>query len=499
MGASREVRSKPESGGLFHITKAAAKDFLQDQCGLRAAALSYYTVFALPPLLILLIKLAGQIWDPVAVQTALETQFGGLVGSGGASQVRQMVASGQQTSHGAIGTILGIGGLLFGATGAFLSLQSALNAVWEVKPDPKEGGIKRFMMKRLLSLGMVMGLAFLLVASLAITAAVSALGRGLGGTSVVMQMVTLLVSVAVLAVMFAAMFKFLPDAVVPWRSVWVGGVATAVLFEIGKFGIGLYLGHSNPGNAFGAASALAVILIWIYYAGMLVLFGAEFTQHYARSRGHAIEPKKGAVRVDDGERIVRPSSETAHPNERDNSDRKTSQRTERSGARGGFTMYEDRINNRTESTRVISRGDHNGRARQEIADASIGELLKRLSSDGSHLVQQEIQLAKTELQESAARAGKAAGKIGTAVVLALPGMMAITAAAVIGLGILINSYWVSALIVGAVILVVAGILAKGAISGLKKGFAPKETVQTVREDADWAKRETQRVKQELSA
>src|SRR5581483_4629028 len=140
-----------------------------DQCGLRAAALCYYTVFALPPLLIVLIKLAGLIWNPQSVQHAIEGQFAGLVGAGGGTAVSQMVTSGQRASHGPLAAVLGIGGIVLGATGAFLSLQEALNAVWEVGPDPKQGGIKQFITKRLLSLGMVMALAFLLVVSLAVS------------------------------------------------------------------------------------------------------------------------------------------------------------------------------------------------------------------------------------------------------------------------------------------------------------------------------------------
>ena len=185
--------------------------------------------------------------------------------------------------------------------------------MWQVGPDPKRGGIKRFITKRLLSLGMVMGLAFLLVVSLALTAALSAFGNALGGAGIVMQIVNLVVSLAVLSVLFAAMFKFLPDATVTWRSVWTGGVVTAVLFEIGKFVIGLYLGQSKPGNPFGAASAFAVVLVWIYYAGMIVLFGAEFTQHYADSRGSAPRPKKGAVRIKREERIVRAEADETKP------------------------------------------------------------------------------------------------------------------------------------------------------------------------------------------
>jgi membrane protein len=299
------MRADPGSHSIVHVVKAAAKDFSKDQCGLRAASLSYYTVFALPPLLILLIKIAGAIWDPQQVQATLETQFSGMVGGGGATTVSQMVSSGQHSGHGTIATILSVAGLILGATGAFLSLQSALNAAWEVGPDPKQGGIKSLITKRLLSLGMVMGLAFLLIVSLAVSAALSALGKAIGNAGIVMQIVNVVISLVILAVLFAAIFKFLPDATIRWRTVWVGGIATAILFEIGKFLIGLYLGHSKPGNAFGAASALAVILVWLYYAGMIVLFGAEFTQQYAKSRGHGVQPKKGAVRIERNERIVR--------------------------------------------------------------------------------------------------------------------------------------------------------------------------------------------------
>src|SRR5207237_418513 len=146
--------------------------------------------------------------------------------------------------------------------------------------------------RRLFSLGMVMALAFLLVVSLVLTAAIAAIG---GSEGVLAQSITLLLSMAALALVFAAMFKVLPDARIETRSALIGGVATAVLFEIGKFVIGLYLGRSHPGNAFGAASDLAVILVWIYYAGALLLFGAEFTRHYAAARGHSVQPKKGAV------------------------------------------------------------------------------------------------------------------------------------------------------------------------------------------------------------
>jgi membrane protein len=487
------------SGSIWQITKAARKDFSADECGLRAAALSYSTVFALPPLLIVLIKVAGLVWDPAQVQHSLESAFGGVVGSDAAVQVRQMIASGEQVKHGALATIVGIVLILLGATGAFLSLQSALNAAWEVKPDPKQGGIRRFFLKRLLSFGMVLGLAFLLVASLAVTAAITSLGGSLGGSGAVMQIVNVVVTTAVLSVLFAAMFKFLPDAVIRWRSVWTGAIATAVLFEVGKFVIGMYLGQNNPANAFGAAKALGVIFVWIYYAGMILLFGAEFTQQYAKNRGHGIQPKKGAVRFERQERIVRP--EDSQPTTQRTQDARAAEfasRGDRARINDGGVMQEAGSNGRSNGVRMLPQGNGSG-YRDDLQGASMGELFRRLSTDGSHLVQQEIQLAKTELQENAARAAKAGAKIGTAAVIALPGLMAITAALVIGLGIIINSYWVSALIVGVVVLGVAGMMAKGAIKDFKLGLAPRETVQSVKDDVDWAKRESTRVKQEMIA
>jgi uncharacterized membrane protein YqjE len=241
-----------------------------------------------------------------------------------------------------------------------------------------------------------------------------------------------------------------------------------------------------------------VIFVWIYYAGMIVLFGAEFTQQYARNRGHGIQPKKGAVKFERQERIMRPHD--LQPTNQQTQDARAAEfpsRGDRARINDGGAMPEVGPNGRGNGVRMLPPA--NGSFREDLHGASMGELFRRLSTDGSHLVQQEIQLAKTELQENAARAAKAGGKIGTAAVIALPGLMAITAALVIGLGIIIDSYWVSALIVGVVVLAVAGIMAKGAIKDFKSGLAPRETVKSVKEDVDWAKRETTRVKQEMTA
>jgi membrane protein len=304
-----------ESSGLFQLIKAAFRDFGEDECGLRSAALAYFTVFALPPLLVLLVMIAGMIWSPHEVQRALETQFAGMMGESGGRQIHEMMVRGNKASEGGLGAITSIVGLVLGATGFFLSLQNALNRVWEVKPDPQQGGVKQFLMKRLLSFGMLLGLGFLLAVSLALTAAVSALGGVVGGglPKPVMYVIELAVSFAVLSLLFAAMFKYLPDAKASWRDVLVGGAVTGLLFVVGKFAIGMYLGRSNPGDAFGAASALAVVLVWAYYAGMILLFGAELTQQWAKRRGSGIEPKDGAVHVIEHEELLRPGQYSGSP------------------------------------------------------------------------------------------------------------------------------------------------------------------------------------------
>jgi membrane protein len=206
---------------------------------------------------------------------------------------------------GPVATILGVLALLFGALGAFMQLQGALNKAWEVKPDPKKGGVRQFIAKRVLSAGMILAVAFLLMVSLAVSAVLSALGAKLAFVpEPALQALDLTLSLAVITVMFAAIFRFLPDAEIAWRDVWVGALFTSMLFVLGKFAIGFYLGRSAPGDAFGAASALAVILVWIYYAGMIVLLGAEFTQAWAERRGSYKRPENGAVHVEQREVVT---------------------------------------------------------------------------------------------------------------------------------------------------------------------------------------------------
>jgi membrane protein len=300
-----------EEASWLAMGKEAVSDFMEDGCMRMAAALSYYTVFALPPLLILILMIVGFFFDPATVQEALRTQFGGLVGAEGAEQIATIIQEANRPDTGGpLAAILGIGALILGATGAFVELQAALNRAWDVEPDPEAGGIWSFITKRLLSFGMVLALAFLLLVSLALSAMLAAFGGALaallpgGASDVLLQILNLVVSFVVISLLFAAMFKLLPDAKVAWRDVWVGAMVTALLFVVGKFLIGLYLGRSDPGSAFGAAGSLAILLVWIYYSALIVFLGAEFTQVWAEHRGTGVEPEKGAVRIEESKRVV---------------------------------------------------------------------------------------------------------------------------------------------------------------------------------------------------
>jgi membrane protein len=217
-------------------------------------------------------------------------------------QIRTILAQLHQPGGKALGTVLSIAALVLGATGAFGQLQAALNRAWEVAPDPR-AGLKGFLVKRLFSFGMILTVAFLLLVSLILSAALSAFGGALGRmlpdglSATLLQVVNLGVSFVVITALFAMIFKVLPDARVAWRDVWVGATVTALLFVIGKFLIGFYLGRSNPGQAFGAAGSLAVLFVWVYYSSMILLFGAEFTQAWVERNGNSIAPERGAVRV----------------------------------------------------------------------------------------------------------------------------------------------------------------------------------------------------------
>jgi membrane protein len=268
------------------------------------AAMAYSAVFSLAPLLLTIVSLAGLVFGRDAIQNQIAGQVQGLIGQGAAEQVQTMLANqAKNQSGGIIGTAIGILTLIFGATGAFAALQDALNKAWQVQPDPKQGGIRAFLTKRMLSFGMILGVVFLLIASLAVSAALAAVSTWMGGylpsglSGGVAQGLSFVVSLAVIAALFTVILKVLPDGRVSWRDAWAGGALTSILFTIGKTALGIYLGKAAPGSVYGAAGSLVLIVLWLYYASLILLFGAEFTKVWAAAHFRTIAPEKGAVRV----------------------------------------------------------------------------------------------------------------------------------------------------------------------------------------------------------
>jgi membrane protein len=281
---------------LRRVFVVAGKDWLDDKAPRLAAALSYYTAFSLPPLLVILVGIAGLVLGTDVVRERLINQIGQLVGDESALLLGEAITE-AQTSGTGVAVVFGVGALVLGATGVFGQLQDSLNTIWEASPR-RAGGVLRFFRSRLLSLAAVLGTGFLLLVSLAVSAAVGGIiemaGRidALEPFVIVMDLVT---SASVITVMFALIFKFLPDVEVAWRDVWFGAVVTAVLFVTGKFGIGLYLSMSDVGSAYGAAGSLIIILVWIYYSALILFFGAELTQAWATEHSRT-RPSEGSRR-----------------------------------------------------------------------------------------------------------------------------------------------------------------------------------------------------------
>ncbi len=285
---------------VWEVLKDAGSSWMEDKAPRLGAALAYYSVFSLAPLLVIIIGIAGLVVGHEAAGHHLTDQIKNLVGEEGGKAVRAMVESASKPQTGIVGTVLGVLMLLFGAAGLFGQLQDALNTVWEVEPKPGQG-IWGLIRERFLSLSMVLGVAFLLLVSLVISAGVAAFVQLFGdmGAGFLGHAANEIVSVIVIALLFAVIFKFLPDAKIAWGDVWLGAALTAVLFEIGKFLLGLYLGHSGIASGYGAAGSLAVLLVWLYYSGQIFLFGAEFTRAYANRLGSRIVPADNAIPLTD--------------------------------------------------------------------------------------------------------------------------------------------------------------------------------------------------------
>ena len=281
---------KPVPRGSFltrtwHLIKAAVSSWVDDFAPSMGAALSYYTVFSLAPMLLIVIGIAGLVFGADAARGEIVTQLRGMMGEQGAIAVEELLKSASDPGKGILATIIGFVTLLVGATAVFAELQSALDRIWRTPAPANENGIWGIIRTRFLSFGLILGLGFLMIVSLVLSAALAAMGTWFGGFmgdwEIILQVINFVVSFAVVTLVFAAIYKFMPHAKIAWPNVWVGAVVTALLFTIGKFLIGLYIGKTGVASGFGAAGSFAVLLVWVYYSAQIFLLGAEFTWVYS--------------------------------------------------------------------------------------------------------------------------------------------------------------------------------------------------------------------------
>ena len=274
---------------IWDLIRKSARAWVDDYAPSMGAALAYYTLFSIAPLLIIVIAVAGFVFGQEAARGELVSQLQGIIGREGAIAVQGLLKSVNQPAQGILATVVSIIMLFIGATTVFGELQSDLDRIWRVPVLAKENGIRTLLRTRLLSFGMVLGLCFLLLVSLVVSAAIAAFGTWSNGffegSEVVLYALTFSISLAISTVLFAMIYKLMPRARIAWRDVWVGAAFTAFLFELGKFLIGLYLGKSSMASGFGAAGSLVVLLVWVYFSAQIFLLGAEFTWVYSRLYG----------------------------------------------------------------------------------------------------------------------------------------------------------------------------------------------------------------------
>jgi membrane protein len=290
-----------ERKDMWDFLKKTIYGWIDDEPFALAAALSYYTLFSLAPLLTIAIAIAGFFFGEEAAQNQVVATSQGLVGQESAQAIQEMVRkAGEKPTAGVISTVFGIIALLFGAGGVVGQLQTSLNQVWDVAPKPGQG-IWGFIRQRFISFAMVLSVGFLLLVSLVVSAVLSGmttlLSNALGGVAVLTHALDLLVSFAFITLLFALIYKFLPDAKIQWRDVWIGAALTSILFTLGKSLIGLYLGSSGVTSVYGAAGSLITVLLWVYYSALIFFLGAEFTKVYATEYGSGVVPANNARRI----------------------------------------------------------------------------------------------------------------------------------------------------------------------------------------------------------
>lgn len=283
------------------LLKETFAEFMEDNAMRLSAALAYYSVFSLAPLLIIAISIAGAIFGEDAARGAIEYQLSAAIGSESALAVQEMIDSAHKDGSSVLMTIVGFAILLVTASGVFAQLKDAMNTVWDLQQKPGQG-VKGMVKARLMALSMVLVIGFLLLVSLVLSTATAAvtdwLGSALPIPSFIFQAISFIISIGVVTLLFAMIFKVLPDAEVQWKDVWSGAFLTAGLFSVGKLLLALYLGRESAASAYGAAGALILLLSWVYYSANILLLGAEFTQVYARRRGRRIQPTDAAMRIE---------------------------------------------------------------------------------------------------------------------------------------------------------------------------------------------------------
>jgi membrane protein len=286
---------------IFSVLQQTVTEWIEDKAPMLGAALAYYTVFSLAPLLLISIALAGFFLGEEAARGQVLDQLSGLIGEQGGQAMQDMVQNANaKPATGIVASIIGVATLLFGASGVFGQLQTSLNIVWGVEPKPGRG-IVGLIKDRFLSFGFILVVGFLLLVSLILTAAITFVAEWLGrmtpGLEALAQILNFILSFGVITVLFALIFKFLPDAKIAWKDVWLGAAITAALFVLGKFALGLYLGTGSVGSSFGAAGSLIILLLWVYYSAQILFFGAEFTQVWANRFGTQVVPADDAKPV----------------------------------------------------------------------------------------------------------------------------------------------------------------------------------------------------------
>lgn len=284
----------------FHLFKDTFNAWSEDNALRLSAALAYYSIFSIAPLLIITLAIAGLVLDDEAATGQLYDAMKGYVGGQAAAGVQEMVQSASKPKAGAVATVVGAFTLLLGASGVLGQLKDALNTIWEVKVK-KGAGVAFFIRSKFLNFGMVLVIGLLLLTSLVLSSFLATLNQSVEHVvhmpAWIWTVITSLVSLGVAGMLFAMLFKFLPDARIQWRDVWTGALITALFFEIGKFALGWYLGRESTADAYGSAGSVVLLLLWVYYASCILLFGAEFTQVYAAARGRVIEPSANAQLV----------------------------------------------------------------------------------------------------------------------------------------------------------------------------------------------------------